>query len=119
MFPKTGTVLPNAKRRSDQAAIYARMVSAALREDLGETHRATKTLMRWTGASERTVRNWMTGSKGPNGEHLIVLIRHSQTLLEVILGYAGRDRDIAANRLIAARAGLRELIGFIDLLIDR
>lgn len=119
MFPKTGTVLPNASSRSDQAAIYARMVSAALRKDLGETHRATKTLMRWTGASERTVRNWLMGSKGPSGEHLVALLRHSQTLLEVVLGYVGRDRNIAVSRLIAAREGLRELLGFMDLLIDQ
>jgi hypothetical protein len=118
MFPKTGTVLPNAKRRSDRTVTYARMVSAALRKDLGETHRATKTLMRWTGASERTVRNWLAGSKGPSGEHLVDLVRHSQTVLEALLGYAGRDRIIAVSKLIAARQDLRELIGAIDLLID-
>jgi len=117
MFPKTGIVLPNVSARSDQAAIYAGMVSAALRKDLGESRRATKTVMRWTGASERTVRNWLTGSKGPSGEHLVVLIRHSQSLLEAVLGRAGRDRSIAVCRLIAAREGIQELLGCIDLLI--
>ena len=118
MFPKTGTVLPNASSQSEQAAIYARMVSAALRKDLGETHRETKTLMRWTGASERAVRNWLTASKGPSGEHLVVLIRHSQTLLEVVLERAGRDHSIAVNGLIAAWEVLQELLGVIDVFID-
>src|SRR5215470_9456536 len=34
---------------------------------------AVKTVMRWTGASEGTVRNWFLGSSGPNGQHLIAL----------------------------------------------
>jgi len=110
--------LPNARKQRDNTATYAKMVSAALRKDLGDTHRATKTVMRWTGASERTVRNWLAGTKGPSGEHLVVLIRHSETVLEVILDRAGRERSIAEGRLIAAREGLRELLGCIDLLID-
>ena len=118
MFPKRGTVLPDAGGRRDQPATYAKMVSAALRKDLGKTHRATKTVMRWTGACERTVRNWLAGTKGPSGEHLVVLIRNSETVLEAILCHAGRERSIAAGRLIAAREGLRELLGCIDLLID-
>jgi len=72
--------------------------------------------MRWTGASERTVRNWLTGSKGPSGEHLVVLIRHSQSLLEKVLVRAGRDRGIAVSRLIVAREALTELLRVIDLL---
>jgi len=119
MFPKRGTVLPNARNQRNNTATYAKMVSAALRKDLGETHRATKTVMRWTGASERTVRNWLAGIKGPSGEHLVVLIRHSETVLEVILNHTGRDRSIAADRLIAAREGLHELLGCIDLLIEQ
>ena len=94
------------------------MVSAALRKDLGETHRATKTVMRWTGASERTVRNWLAGTKGPSGEHLVTLIRQSEAVLEAILDHAGRERSVATGRLIAAREGLCDLLGCIDLLID-
>lgn len=120
MIPKTGTVLPNARNRRDKTANYAKMVSAALRNDLGKTHRANKTVMRWTGARERTVRNWLAGTKGPSGEHLVTLLRHSQSVREVVLGgYAGYDRSFAANKLVAAREGLRELLECIDVMIDR
>lgn len=118
MFPKRGTVLPDARKQNGQSSTYAKMVATALQSDLGKSHRATKTVMRWTGASERTVRNWLTGTKGPSGEHLIVLIRHSETVLEMILGYSGRERSVAAGKLIAARDGLHELLGCINLLID-
>jgi hypothetical protein len=53
------------------------MVSAALRVDLGKTRNAAKIVMRWTGASESTVKNWFAGTKGPSGEHLVTLVRHS------------------------------------------
>ena len=58
MFPKEGKVLPNRDGRGQAEIHYATAIAAALREDLGGTHQATKTVMRWTGASERTVKNW-------------------------------------------------------------
>ena len=51
MFPKAGKKLPHRARSGDA---YADAIAEALRTELGATHRATKTLMRWTGASERT-----------------------------------------------------------------
>ena len=38
-----------------------------------ETHQAIKTVMKWTGAKERTVKNWFAGSNGTNGHHLAAL----------------------------------------------
>ena len=112
--------MPNARNRRDKTANYAKMVSAALRKDLGKTHRANKTVMRWTGARERTVTNWLAGTKGPSGEHLVTLLRHSQSVREAVLGgYADHDRSVAASKLIAAREGLCDLIVCIDLMIAR
>ena len=36
---------------------------------------ATKTLMRWTGAGERTAKAWLAGISGLSGGHLISLLR--------------------------------------------
>ena len=46
--------------------------------------------MRWTGASERTVKYWFAGERGPSGEHLILLARHSDAIVLVLLALAER-----------------------------
>ena len=73
MLPKKGKIFPNRDGRSHSEVHYATAIAAALREDLGSTHQATKTVMRWTGASERTVKNWLAAKSGPSGEHLVAL----------------------------------------------
>jgi hypothetical protein len=59
MRSKMGTVVPKmgttVHLAADQAR-YREAVAAALRAELGPTHQAIKTAMRWTGASERTVK---------------------------------------------------------------
>lgn len=47
----------------------------ALQKELGQSHRAIKTVMGWTGASERSVKNWIFWGKWsvrglPGGSHL-------------------------------------------------
>ena len=46
--------------------------------------------MRWTGASERTVKYWFAGERGPGGEHLVSLAQHSDAVLVVLLALADR-----------------------------
>ena len=73
---KMGTVVPKMGTTVHLAADqdrYREAVAAALRAELGPTHQAIKTAMRWTGASERTVKYWLSGERGPSGEHLILL----------------------------------------------
>jgi hypothetical protein len=95
------------------------MIAAALHRELEGTHRAVKTTMRWTGASERTAKNWIAGSHGPSGEHLIALMRHSDEVLIGLLTLAGRDEAIVALRLVEMRDRLEETRQLIDALIDR
>ena len=89
VVPKTGTTV---HLEADQTA-YRRAIAAALRTELGQTHQAVKTVMRWTGASERTVKYWLSGERGPSGEHLMVLAQHSDTVLLTILAIAERLVD--------------------------
>lgn len=93
MRVKTGTVLPKTctvVHRDASRSGYRLAIAAALIEDLGLTHRAVKTAMRWTGASERTVKYWLAGERGPSGCHLIALARHSDAVLMAILVMADR-----------------------------
>jgi hypothetical protein len=114
MFPKKGNNFPNGIRTTNRDVSYTAAVAAALRAELGNSHQAVKSVMRWTGVNERTAKNWLAGTCGPRGEHLIELIRHSDRLLETILQLAGRGQTIAGTRLVQARNVLAEALQDID-----
>jgi hypothetical protein len=86
MLPKTGIVFPKA----EDLGSYSQAIAYALKAELGSTHQAVKTVMSWSGAGERTVKNWLSGVSGPNGDHLVELIRHSGPVLQVLLILGGR-----------------------------
>jgi hypothetical protein len=114
MFPKKGNYFPNGTRSGKGKVSYPTAIAAALRAELGDSHQAVKSIMRWTGANERTVKNWLAGRRGPRGEHLLALIRHSNMALEIVLQLAGREQIIAAKVLLDARHALAEMLARID-----
>jgi hypothetical protein len=97
---------------------YPAAVAYALQRQLGGTHQAVKTVMRWTGASERTVKNWFAGSSGPSGHHLLALARHSDEVLAMFLALAGRQQTSVAIKLIDARSRIATVLEEIDFLIE-
>lgn len=74
-------------------ARYRRATADALGRELGPTRQSIKTGMRWTGASEHTAKYWLSGDRGPSGEHLILLAQHSDAVLLTILTMAERRSD--------------------------
>jgi hypothetical protein len=86
VVPKMGTIVHLDEIPDD----YRSAIAMALHAELGSTHRAIKSAMRWTGASERTVKYWFQGERGPSGEHLVSLARHSEAVLIVLLALADR-----------------------------
>jgi hypothetical protein len=70
--------------------------------------------MAWTGASERTAKNWISGVSGPSGAHLVDLMRGSHSVLEAVLNLSNQAALIPAARLGAIRAQLEETIRLID-----
>ena|SRR6185312_267267 len=110
MLPKKGIVFPNGENFGS----YVEAVAYALKSQLGTTHRAVKIIMRWTGAGERTVKNWLAGFSGPNGQHLVELIRNSDEVLDVVLLVAGRHQIAAARKLVDVRNKLAETIQQVD-----
>ncbi|WP_415183765.1 XRE family transcriptional regulator [Phaeovulum sp.] len=86
VVPKMGTFVHLIAEPTD----YRTAIAMALHEELDDTYRAIKTAMRWTGASERTVKYWFSGERGPSGHHLIALARHSGAVLYIVLALAGR-----------------------------
>ena len=64
--------------------------------------------MRWTTANERTVKNWLAGTRGPRGDHLIDIIRHSDAVLNAVLRMAGREDALAVLNMVALHDWLVE-----------
>jgi hypothetical protein len=112
MFRKKGNDLPKGQSWACQA--YSSAIADALRTELGQSHRATKTLMRWTGASDRTAKNWLGGSCGPSGIYLIQLARESDTVLATILGLAGRNQHMVGADLLTIKTALIGAIELVD-----
>jgi len=96
------------------ASEYRQAISAALSQELGGGGQAAKAIMRWTGTSERTAKNWISGAYGPTGENLIQLMRHSDTVLAVVLVLASRDEERIARRISLARDELAEVLRRLD-----
>jgi len=116
MLPKEGKFLRTPRREGSSGHDdYAAAVSTALREELGETHRAVKTVMGWTGASERTVKNWFAGSCGPSGAHLMPILRKSDAVFAAVMLLAGRRQALAAKRVVDARD---TLIAMLELIVE-
>lgn len=114
MFPKKGNIVPRAGGHRVHKADYAGAIAAGLRAELGQSHQAVKTVMRWTHVNERTAKNWFAGRRGPRGEHLLGLIRHSDEILGVVLRLSDREQIIAAKLLLDARDVLREMLAKLD-----
>lgn len=93
---------------------YATVLAAALRSELGGLRAAAKTLMRWTGAGERTVKAWLAGISGPSGDHLISLLRHSDEVFAAVLRMSGRAAPSGGDDLVLARRHLLDALAAID-----
>lgn len=117
MFPKTGNRFPRVTGRLN-AEQFAEAIGHALRGELGQSHRATKTIMRWTGASDRTAKHWLGGTHGPNGWYLVLLARESEAVMETILMLAGRELNVSALKLRSLRASLMIAVDAIDRAVE-
>ena len=109
-FPKMGNSLPIAAVNGAGLS-YEQAIAAALRQELGGTNKAIKTLVRWTGAHDRTVKNWLSGTAGPSGTHLIRLMRSSDIVFDAVLKLGGRAMvptqiNVAEARDLLKRAAL-------------
>jgi hypothetical protein len=108
MLPKTGTFFPGRGATISEQE-YASRIHQALRDELSGSRAAAKSIMRWTGASNRTGRNCLNGAASPSGYHLVRLARESNAVLAAMLSLSGRSElalsaDIRAIEVALARA---------------
>lgn len=114
-FPKKGKFFPKGKGyggngRQEPENRFADEIAAALRRSLGNGRAGAKVVASWTGANERTVKNWFSGRYGPSGDHLVSLAQHSDEVLGTFLSLAGRQELMAAVKLAAAEHAIEELL---------
>jgi hypothetical protein len=83
----------------NRANRFANEIAAALQRASVESGLQIKTVAGWTGANERTVKNWFSGQYGPSGEHLLILARHSHEVLKTMLAIMER-RDLLVKQEI-------------------
>jgi len=122
-FSKRGKFFPEGNggsraHRGDQ--VFAKEMAAALNRSLGSTHAGIKTVAAWTGANERTVKNWLSERYAPSAEHLAALVQHSDEVLIAFLALAGRRELMVTIKLAEAeRAIMEALIALRALTQDR
>lgn len=116
MVSKTGSRLPKSQFVISDTEL-ANEVSEALIAELSGSHRATKTVMTWTGVSERTARSWINGYSCPSAANLLMLSGHCDAVLQAALRLAGyKDISLvfdlrgAEEALEASLNSVRELI---------
>ncbi|MCE8546446.1 hypothetical protein KBY25_11500 [Ruegeria pomeroyi] len=95
-FPKKGKFFPrengyDGNGGHQTTGCFANEIASALKRSLGDSRAGVKTVVAWTGANEKTVKNWFSGTYGPSVAHLIALARHSDEVLGTFLAMAGRE----------------------------
>src|SRR6202163_464668 len=103
-FPKKGKSFP--KRGGDGGSdfsledhAFALKIASALRSELRDRNSRAKLLAGWTGANERTVKNWISGRYAPCGRHLVVLAQHSEQVLNAILLMSDRQDLLLGGKI--------------------
>jgi hypothetical protein len=110
-FPKGGGDGSSDFSLDDHA--FAMKIAVALKSELKDRNSRAKLVAGWTGASERTVKNWIIGRYAPCGRHLVVLAQHSDQVLSAILSMADRRDLLLARRVGDLRRKVRELAAII------
>ena len=117
-FPEKGKFFPeeggNGEHESDGVnGDFVAAIRSALKRSLGNSRAGIKTVATWTGANDKTVKNWFQGKYGPSGKHLVDLIRHSDDVLETFLQMAGREDLMVAMKLATAEHAIAELLAAV------
>ena len=121
-FPKTGTSFPTGgggggSDFSNDDHAFALRIASALKSELKDRNSRAKLVASWTGANERTVKNWILGRYAPCGRHLVALAQHSDQVLSAILEMAGRENLLIARKIDDLKQKVFELadvMGKID-----
>ena len=83
-------------------------------EPNSEAHQHRSKPLVGTGANQQAVRNWFDGVNGPNGKNLVILMQHSEQVLQVVLQLSGRTELLLVGQVMAMREQVRALLQSMD-----
>lgn len=117
-FPKRGKSFPKeggdgSSNLSFDDHVFAMKIASALTSELRNRNSRAKLVAGWTGANERTVKNWILGRYAPCGRHLVVLAKHSDQVLNAILSMADRQDLLLAPKMEELRRKVFELAAIV------
>ena len=102
-----GNMLPFSEGASCTQFVYAAALAAVLRAEVEHQGIGAKAIMKWTGASERAVKGWLSGERGPSGEHLISLMANSSAVTAAVMLLAKQGGDWHSEHIADARRHIR------------
>ncbi len=86
---------------------FATEIATALKRTVANRHIPVKTIALWTSTNERT------GAYGPSGDHLMVLARHSDEVLNAILMMVGHEELLPVIDLASLEARILDLLKLV------
>jgi hypothetical protein len=118
MVPKSGSRLPKTQISLSDAEL-AELIGTALRDELGASRRAAKTIIAWTGVSDRTARAWLNGRSSPSSLHLLAMAAHCKPVMATMLRLTGHEHVAIGIDLQAVEAGLEQTLAAVRSLSSR
>jgi len=116
MVPMKGTIVRHTGTRFRSR--FTHEIAAALKLELGQSARSAKTIMRWTGSSERAAKYWLAGTRTISGPQLVLLAQHSDAVFQAFLTLAKRDVSGVSLELDAAEAAMNRAIAILRAVRD-
>ena len=113
MSPKKGNSFPIGRDMLTDVE-FAQVIASALKVEFGSTRHGAKTIMKWTGVSQRTAKNWLSGINAPSGVHLVLLARESNAVLKALMLMAERPEMSLGASLLSLRRLLAETLAALD-----
>ncbi len=113
-FPKSCKTLPNRRRGTPTQPSFARLISTALRTSLKGQSSKVKTVALWTGANERTVKNWLSGERAPSGDHFLGLAANCPAVLAAFLAAIRRNDCLVMADIEEARAKVAAALAALE-----
>ncbi len=98
MLPKKGRKLPKWEGVLAGRQVYAETIAQLLEREHGGTHRAVKQVMTLTGASERTVKHWLSGQHGPETVFFLRLLTSSPVIRAFVIGLIESSQGASHDR---------------------
>ena len=113
MLPKKGSSFPIGRAGLTEAE-FAQVIASALKVEFGSARNGTKIITQWTGVSQRTAKNWLSGKNAPSGVHLVMLARESNAVLKALMLMAERPEMSLGASLLSLKRLLTETMAALD-----